>query len=56
MELSYSMATREWGYGIFTARRLKITQEAVTLAVFMAFACLMAAVFFAFLPQIERAL
>ena len=34
------MPANRWGYGQFTAYQLKIMQEAITLAVFVAFAYL----------------
>jgi uncharacterized protein (DUF486 family) len=67
-EYCLQVPANRWGYGQFTAYQLKITQEVITLVVFMvfsalwlgepprwnylvAFALVMAAVGFAFLPR-----
>ena len=67
-EYCLQVPANRWGYGQFTAYQLKVTQEVVTLVVFMvfsalwlgepprwnylvAFALVLAAVGFAFLPR-----
>jgi uncharacterized protein (DUF486 family) len=67
-EYCLQVPANRWGYGQFTAYQLKITQEVITLVVFMvfsalylgepprwnylvAFALVLAAVGFAFLPR-----
>jgi uncharacterized protein (DUF486 family) len=71
-EYCLQVPANRWGHGQFSAYQLKITQEVITLLVFMvfsalwlnepprwnyvvAFALILAAVGFAFLPQVKGA-